>query len=167
MPSEEPDDIPSDIQAPQIRLYPVWACISPAPIGPTGKDTAWRGQDPLNAHIDGACREALVDIMACYLIPRHGARVMELYVSQDQPNDESTLDILKRAVEKKAIPLQRRSGSPRQRQRPAASNKEPALRNRAFLGPRRNPPAGMKLILVPALTWEKRTAVVSSVRALS
>ena len=45
------------------------------------------GQDPLNTYIDDACREALVDIMACYLLPRHGARVMELYVSQDQPND--------------------------------------------------------------------------------
>ena len=96
----------------------------------------------------------LVDIMACYLIPRHGAKVMELYVSRDQPDDESTLDILKRAIKKKAIPLQPRSRSPRQRRRPAASNREPALRNRAFLGPRRNPQAGTKLILIPALTWE-------------
>ena len=112
------------------------------------------GQDPLNAHIDDACREALVDIMACYLIPRHGAKVMELYVSQDQPNDESTLGILKRAIEKKAIPLQHRSGSPRQRPRPAASNRKLVLPKRAFLGPRRSPSGGMKLILIPALTWE-------------
>ena len=113
------------------------------------------GQDPLNAHIDDACREALVDIMACYLIPRHGAKVMELYVSRDQPSDESTLDILRRAIEKKAIPLQPRSGSPRQRRRPAASNKEPALRNLVFLGPRRSPSGGMKSILVPAFTWDE------------
>ena len=113
------------------------------------------GQDPLNAHIDDACRGALVDIMACYLIPRHGARVMELYVSQDQPNDDSTLDILRRAIQRKAIPLQPRSRSPRQRRRPAASNKGPALRNRAFLGPRRNPSGGMKSILVPAFTWDE------------
>ena len=113
------------------------------------------GQDPLNGHIDDACRGALVDIMGCYLIPRHGARVMELYVSKDQPNDDSTLDILRRAVQRRAIPLQPRSRSPRQRRRPAASNKGPALRNRAYLGPRRNPSGGMKSILVPAFTWDE------------
>ena len=121
------------------------------------------GQDPLNAHIDDACREALVDIMACYLIPRHGAWVMELYVSQDQPNDDSTLDILRRAIQKKAIPLQPRSRSPRQRRRPAASNKEPYLRSRAFLGPRRSPSVGIKSILVPTFTWnEERLSPVLS-----
>ena len=112
------------------------------------------GQDPLNAHIDDACREALVDIMPCYLLTRHGARVMELYVSQEQPNDESTLDMLRRAIEKKAIPLQPTSRSPRRRRKAAASNKEPALRNRALLGPRRNPAGGMKSILVPTFTWD-------------
>ena len=111
-------------------------------------------QDPINAHFDDACREAFVDIMACYLIPHHGAKVMELYVSQDQPSDESTLDILRRAIPKKAIPLQPRSRSPRQRRKPVASKKEPALRNRAFLGPRRNPSGGMKSILVPTFTWD-------------
>ena len=111
-------------------------------------------QDPLNAYIDDACRGALVDIMACYLLPRHGARVMELYVSQDQPNDESTLDMLRRAIEKKAIPLQRTSRSPRPRRKPAASNKDLALHNRAFLGPRRKPAGGTKLILVPTFTWD-------------
>ena len=105
--------------------------------------------------------------MACYLIPRHGARVMELYVSQSQPNDESTLDMLRRSIEKKAIPLQPRSRSSRPRRRPAASNKEPALRNRAFLGPRRNPSGEMMSILVPTFTWDERTAVASAVRALS
>ena len=113
------------------------------------------GHDPLNAHIDDACREALVDIMACYLIPRHGARVMELYVSQEQPNDDSTLNILRLAIQKKAIPLLSRSRSPRQRRGPAASNREPDLRNRAFLGPRRSPSGGMKPILVPTLTWDE------------
>ena len=112
------------------------------------------GQDPLNAHIDDACREGLVDIMACYLLPRHGARVMELYVSQGQPSDDSTLDMLRRSIEKKAIPLQPRSRSSRPRRRPAASNKKPALRNRAFLGPRRNPSGEMMSILVPTFTWE-------------
>ena len=74
---------------------------------------------------------------------------------RNQPNDDSTLDILRRAIQRKAIPLQPRSRSPRQRRRPAASNKGPALRNRAFLGPRRNPSGGMKSILVPAFTWDE------------
>ena len=112
------------------------------------------GQDPLNAHIDDYCRAALVDTMACYLLPRHGARVMELYVSQDQPNDECTLDMLKRAIDKKAIPLQPMSKSSRPRRKPTASNKEPAHRNRPSLGPRRKPAGGMKLILVPTFTWD-------------
>ena len=112
-------------------------------------------QDPLNAHIDEACREALVDIMACYLFPRHGAKVMELYVAKPQPNDESTLDMLRRAIEKNAIPLQPAARSSRRRQKSVASNKQPTLRNRAYLGPRRNPSGGTKLILVPTFTWDE------------
>ena len=112
-------------------------------------------QDPLNARIDEACREALVDVMAFYLFPRHGARVMELYVAKPQPNDESTLDMLRRAIEKKAIPLQPAARSSRRRQKPVVSNKQPTLRNRASLGPRRSPSGGTKLILVPTFTWDE------------
>lgn len=125
--------------------------------GPYSSDAERHGvsvQDPLNAHIDEACREALVDMMACYLLPRHGARVMELYVAESQPNDESTLDILRRAIEKKAIPVQAASKPSRRRQKRAASNKQPALRSRSYLGPRRNPSGGTKRILVPAFTWD-------------
>ena len=112
------------------------------------------GQDPLNAHIDEICRDALVDIMACYLLPRHGARVMELYAAKPQPNEESLLDMLSRANKKKAIPLQPTSGRPSPRRKSAAGNKEQHWRSRAFLGPRRNPSGGTKEILVPTFTWD-------------
>lgn len=112
------------------------------------------GQDPLNVSIDRACREALVDIMACYLFPRHGGRVMGLYVATPHSNDESTLGILRRSIEKRAIPLERPSSSSRRRQQKPGPNKHQALRNRVSLGPRRNPSGGMKLILVPTFTWD-------------
>ena len=112
------------------------------------------GQDPLNAYIDEICRDALVDIMACYLLSRHGARVMELYAAKPQPNEESLLDMLRRANKKKAIPLQPASRAPSARRRHAAGNKEPHRHGRAFLGPRRNPSGGTKEILVPTFTWD-------------
>ena len=112
-------------------------------------------QDLLNDHIDEACREALVDIMACYLLPRHGATVMELYVAEPRPSDESTLDMLGRAIKKKAIPLQPTSRSSGRRTRTEVSNKHPAHYNRASHGPRRNSSGGTKLILVPTFTWDE------------
>ena len=111
-------------------------------------------QDPLNAHIDEICRDTLVDIMACYLLPRHGARVMELYAAKPQPNEESLLDMLSRSNKKKAVPLQPTSGRPSPRRKSAAGNKEQHRRRRAFLGPRRNPSGGTKEILVPTFTWD-------------
>ena len=111
-------------------------------------------QDPLNAYIDEICRDALVDIMACYLITRHGARVTELYAAKPQPNEESLLDMLRRANKKKAIPLQPKSRKPSPRRKQAAGNKEPHRRRPAFLGPRRNSSGGTKQILVPIFTWD-------------
>ena len=112
------------------------------------------GHDVLNDHIDGACRDALVGIMACHLLPRHGAKAMELYVARDQPDDQSLQDILERAIEKKAIPLQPVSASPRSRRKPVAPVKRPASRSNSFLGPRRKSSGGTKLILIPSFTWD-------------
>ena len=35
----------------------------------------------LNAYIDDACKNALVEIMSSYLLHRHGGRAMELYMA--------------------------------------------------------------------------------------
>ena len=158
-----------------VRRYPIGysgtadsalSCLGAHFAGPYRSDGERHGassQDPLNAHIDEACREALVDIMACYLLPRHGARVMALYVAEPQPNDESTLDMLRRSIEKKAIPIEPTSSPSRRRQKPAVSNKRQGFRSRSCLGPRRNPSGGTKRILIPAFTWdEERVAPLLS-----
>ena len=149
-----------------VRRYPIGysgtadsalSCLGVHFSGPYRSDAERHGvseQDPLNTYIDEACREALVDIMACYLLPRHSARAMELYVSRDRPNDESTLDMLRRAIEKKVIPLQNTLRWARPRRIPSTSNNKPKLRNRTFLGPRRNSAGGIKLILIPTFTWD-------------
>ena len=61
----------------------------------------------LNDHIDNACRDALVEIMACHLLHRHGGKAMELYMDDpSSPDDDVLKDLISRSVNKRALPLQ-------------------------------------------------------------
>ena len=63
--------------------------------------------DSLNDYIDNACKDALVDIMASYLLHRHGGRAMELYIADpDTAKDEPLKDLVERTLDRGHCHLQ-------------------------------------------------------------
>ena len=113
------------------------------------------GQDSLNDYIDEACRDALVDIMASYLLHRHGGKAMELYVAHDRPDDEALHDIIKRTLNRRAIPLQRPLRADKANSKSSDTRARATTRSRIPLGPRRSPSGGGKRIVLPLFTWCK------------
>ena len=62
--------------------------------------------DHLNDYIDDACKDALVEIMASYLLHRHGGRAMELYMADPgNSEDEPLNDLMERTLDRRALPL--------------------------------------------------------------
>ena len=60
----------------------------------------------LNDYIDDACKDALVDIMSSYLLDRHGAKAMELYMANPHDSeDESLKDLVERSLRARVLPL--------------------------------------------------------------
>ena len=96
----------------------------------------------LNDYIDDACKDALVDIMASYLLHRHGGRAMELYLADpDRPGDESLKDLVERTLSRRALPLA--DGSLRVSKRP----------KRLALGPRQTSAGTLRRVVLPMFTW--------------
>ena len=89
--------------------------------GPYSSDAGRHGTSQsgsLNGCIDNACKDALVEIMAAYLLPRYGGRAMTLYMADPlSPDDGSLKDLVERTLVKRALPLgstrRRASGRPR------------------------------------------------------
>lgn len=97
-----------------------------------------------NRRIDYACKDALVDIMAAYLLPRYGGRAMELYIG-DSPS--GTLDdFVNRLVHYRALPLR-----PSIRQQSGRQGDKSA---RFILGPRRIARGKTQRVVVPVFTWD-------------
>lgn len=127
--------------------------------GPYRSDAERHGvseQDTLNDHIDDACRDALVEIMARYLLHRHGGKAMELYMNSPQPDDNSLIDMLRRTVDKRAIPLLSTSRTARPRSRSAAPRTRRTSASRVVLGPRRSFSGTIHDIVLPSFTWDER-----------
>ena len=118
------------------------------------KDTAVSEQDTLNDHIDDACRDALVEIMARYLLHRHGGKAMELYMNSPQPDDNSLIDMLRRTVDKRAIPLLSTPRTARSRSRSTALRARRTSASRVVLGPRRSSSGTIHRIVLPSFTWD-------------
>ena len=80
--------------------------------GPYVSDSARHGTShghDLNAYIDNACKDALVDVMSSDLLHRHGGRTMELYMANpDDAEDEILADLVERTIDKRALPLAHR-----------------------------------------------------------
>ncbi len=95
-----------------------------------------------NNYIDNACKDALVDIMASYLLHRHGGRAMELYLAD--PNisqDEPLKDLVERTLDRRALPLADRI---RASSRP----------KRLVLGPRKTSDGNLRRVVLPMFTWD-------------
>ena len=99
--------------------------------------------DSLNNYIDDACKGALVDIMASYLLHRHGGRAMELYVDDPESSqDEPLKDLVERTLDRRAFPIADRS---------RVSNRP----KRLALGPRKTSDGNLRRIVLPMFTWDR------------
>ena len=100
--------------------------------------------DSLNDYIDDGCKDALVDIMASYLLHRHGGRAMELYLADPHtPWNESLKDLLGRTLDRRALPLA---------DRVRASSRP----KRLVLGPRKTSDGTLRRVVLPMFTWDRQ-----------
>ena len=100
--------------------------------------------DSLNHHIDDACKDALVDVMASYLLHRHGGKAMELYLTGPGGSDDEALsELVKRTLDRRALPL-------------AGKALRASTRlKRVKLGPRKTSSGDLRRIVLPMLTWAR------------
>lgn len=139
-----------------VRRYPIGyidtsdAALSGAGVnfsGPYKSDAERHGissMSHLNTHIDDVCKDALIDIVASYLIHRHSAKAMELYLANpDDSEDESLKDLVERSLRARVLPLAGRVSRVSNRSR------------RLALGPRRESSGSLRRIVLPMFTWDQ------------
>ena len=98
----------------------------------------------LNAYIDDACRDALVEIMSGYLLHRYGGTAMELYMANPgSSEDESLNDLVERTLERRALPLADRVSRVSKRTK------------RLALGPRKTSAGTLRRVVLPMFTWDQ------------
>ena len=113
--------------------------------GPYISDSERHGasQVRLNNYIDNACKDALVEIMASYLLHRHGGKAMELYmIDPASPGGESLSDLVDRTIARRALPLRDKVLRESKRSR------------RLALGPRRTSRGGSRRVVLPMFKWD-------------
>ena len=125
--------------------------------GPYVSDAARHGisqASGLNDLIDGACRDALVEVMASHLLQRHGGKAMELYIDDKPGADDGSLeDLVSRTIDKRALPLERRETKPFVRSKSVSSKPNKRISRRAPLGPRRLSDGSLANVVLPMFTW--------------
>ncbi len=101
--------------------------------------------DQINDYIDDACIDALVEIMASYLLHRHGGRAMELYLDDpSNPEEETLADLVERTLNRRAFPLASKA---------LRASKRP---RRLPLGPRRTSSGDLRRIVLPMFRWDRQ-----------
>ena len=148
-----------------VRRYPIgYAATSEAGLsgvgvnfsGPYKSDAERHGissMGDLNDYIDDVCKDALVDIVSSYLVHRHSAKAMELYMANpDDPQDESLKDLVERTLRARALPLAERASR-------ATHSK------RLALGPRRRSASTLRRVVLPMFTWnqERVSSILSEI----
>ena len=115
--------------------------------GPYVSDAERHGisnMNSLNAYIDDACKDALVDIMSGYLLHRHGGGAMELYMANHgDAKDETLNDLVERTIDRRALPLANRVSRVSKRTR------------RLTLGPRQTSAGTLRRVVLPMFTWDQ------------
>ena len=112
-------------------------------------------EDPLNACIDRGCRDALVDTMVSYLVPRHGAKSLELFVASSRPNGAALAQITELAVQKRAIPLQPPQRALRTKPGSRSFKLCPHKIQGPVFGPRQSSRSGKKKIVIPSFDTDR------------
>ena len=109
-----------------------------------------------NKFIDDACKDALVEVMASHLLHRHGGKAMELYIEDEPSPDEEILkDLVRRTVDKRALPLQQRETKSLRRSRLVPPKPSKRKSRRSPLGPRRLSDGGLATVVLPMFTWSQ------------
>ena len=151
-----------------VRRYPIgYAPTSKAALtgvgahfsGPYASDAERHGTSQLsglNKYIDNACRDALVEIMACHLLHRYGGKAMELYIDDpSSPDDEVLKDLISRTVNKRALPLQSKKTRASTKSEPIPLGTRRRTLPRLPLGPRRTATGSIRRVVLPMFTWQK------------
>lgn len=98
--------------------------------------------DQINDHLDSICADAVVDVMAAYLLRRHGGKAMSLFISSHASTASDTAhNLVELSVNRGALPL--RGPTP----------KSPKPSHRRALGPRRISRGGRRRVVLPMFTW--------------
>ena len=98
--------------------------------------------ESLNGQIDEACKDALVDVLASYLIHRHGGAAMQVFLpTSSESNDRLLSELIEKAIRRRSIPLSRETRRSRHR--------------RVVLGPRRQAKGEFRRIVLPVFTWDE------------
>lgn len=108
--------------------------------------------DGFNNYIDDACTSVIVTLLRYRLIPQHGARVMNLLMSDPENPDEETLrKLVERILEARALPLaQRIRVTPQGKKRTRAKKRERSVR----FGPIRTAEGNVQRVVLPTFSWE-------------
>ena len=150
-----------------VRRYPIGyaptsksalTCVGVHFSGPYVSDAERHGASQLselNGYIDEACRNALVEVMRSHLLHQYRGKVMELYMDDPaNPDIKSLLDMIKRSIDKHAIPLQSKV---LQRPKSSATRSSKISRrslSRIPLGPRKTSKGYCRRIVLPKFTWD-------------
>ena len=140
-----------------VRRYPIaYDAISDSALtghgihfsGPYASDAERHGAsqtDDINGYIDNACKDALVEIMASYLLHRYGGRAMELYMADPtNPEEDKLIDLVARTLDRRALPLARKA------------LRVPKGPRRLPLGPRKTFSGDLQRVVLPMFTWDRQ-----------
>ena len=122
--------------------------------GPYTSDAERHGasESEWNDHIDDACKDVLVNIMASYLLPRYGGKAMGLYLSESE-DSETLKHLVERTLDLAALPL-RPSMNQQSTQRSKQAIRTPSNRSFRFaLGPRKTARGETHRVVLPMFTW--------------
>lgn len=123
--------------------------------GPYVSDLERRGAvdtDTFNEVIDNACKSVLIKVLRLRLIPRHGARAINLLVDPEGANE---------AVLREMVELMLDSGTfPLARHKPVIQCKKKGSRNKKLktavrFGPSKTAKGHTRRIVLPMFTWEE------------
>ena len=107
--------------------------------------------DTFNECIDNACKSVLIKILRLRLIPRHGARVMNLLVDPEGTGEAILRDMVERILVAGAFPLaERKLVVHRPKKRIRTRKRKTTFR----FGPGRTAGGDARRIVLPIFTWE-------------
>ena len=108
--------------------------------------------DTFNECIENASKSILVKMLRSYLIPRHGARALNLLVNPEEANEATLRNMVKLMLDAGAFPILRRKPMT-QRNKKCPRNRK--LRTTVRFGPSKTADGNIRRIVLPMFTWDE------------